>query len=202
MGPANSLRATERHTTSPGNMRCSPGSPRRVRAFRAIERRLSGTLFLRSLGSPAVATLHRRPIRPARAQRPRSPTGTAAPTEADPLFGPPTRKAEKPCRAMRPRRVSRRRSTLASSPMVPGTRPRLVCLPRPKTLDFRYLASVMLSPVPISWQCQSSGSECGRRLFCCSSLSSFTVHGSFDDRDAGVLSCCLQRWLSWASSHH
>lgn len=83
-----------------GNMRCSPGSPRSVRAFRAIELRLSGTL--RSLGSPAVATLQRTPIRRARAQRPRSPTGTAAPTEADPLFGPPTRKAEKPCRAMRP----------------------------------------------------------------------------------------------------
>lgn len=83
-----------------GNMRCSPGSPRSVRAFRAIELRLSGTL--RSLGSPAVATLQRTPIRRARAQRPRSPTGTAASTEADPLFGPPTRKAEKPRRAMRP----------------------------------------------------------------------------------------------------
>lgn len=133
-----------------GNMRCSPGSPRSVRAFRAIELRLSGTL--RSLGSPAVATLQRTPIRRARAQRPRSPTGTAAPTEADPLFGPPTRKAEKPCRAMRPpTSVASAIHASVESPW--GLERILVCLPRPKTLDFRHLANVMLSPAAISWRC-------------------------------------------------
>uniref|UniRef100_A0A6B0UWQ2 Putative secreted protein n=1 Tax=Ixodes ricinus TaxID=34613 RepID=A0A6B0UWQ2_IXORI len=54
-----------------------------------------------------------------------------------------------------------------------------------------------------SWRCHSSASGCDRRLFCCSSLCSWTFHGSlgcqesgrFDNIDTRVRSCFLPELL-------